>query len=241
MQQDTLLKALTKAGIGSRRRLANAIREGRVTLNGAPVDNFLYLVNLGSDIIQVDGKPVNLKPIGKIVLMLNKPAGFLSTTQDESGRETVIDLIPAKYLSFKLYPVGRLDKDSTGLLLLTNDGELTYRLTHPKFEHEKEYLVSTPVKLTQEERQRIERGIELEDGTTYPAQIKESKINRIFEYSITIHEGRKRQLRRMFAKLGINLISLKRIRIGKLKLGNLKEGETRELSPSEIVKLFQKD
>jgi 23S rRNA pseudouridine2605 synthase len=241
MQQDTLLKALTKAGIGSRRRLANAILEGRVTLNGAPVDNFLHLVNLGSDIIQVDGKPVNLKPIGKIVLMLNKPAGFLSTTQDESGRKTVIDLIPAKYLAFKLYPVGRLDKDSTGLLLLTNDGELTYRLTHPKFEHEKEYLVSTPVKLTQEERQRIERGIELEDGTTYPAQIKESKINRIFEYSITIHEGRKRQLRRMFAKLGINLISLKRIRIGKLKLGNLKEGETRELSPSEIVKLFQKD
>lgn len=238
MEQETLLKALIKAGLGSRRQLASAIREGRVTVNGEAAENFLHLLNLGGDIIQVDGQTVNFKPFSKVVLMLHKPAGVLSTTSDDTGRKTVVDLLPPKYHDNKLYPVGRLDKDSTGLLLLTNDGDLTYRLTHPKFEHEKEYLIYTRVKLKSEDKLLIEKGIVLDDGITYPAVIKERTKCNGYNYSITIHEGRNHQIRRMFAKLGINVISLKRIRIGRLTLGNLKEGETRELNSSEIEKLF---
>jgi 23S rRNA pseudouridine2605 synthase len=240
MQQETLLKALIKAGLGSRRQLANIIREGRVTINGELVDNFSHLLNLGSDIIQVDEKPVKLKRLDNVVLMVNKPTGILSTTKDDSGRRTIIDLLPSKYHALKLYPVGRLDKDSTGLLLLTNDGDLTYKLTHPKFEHEKEYLINTKAKLKPDEKLRIEKGIELDDGITYPAVLKEITNHQMYQYSITIHEGRNRQIRRMFARLGINIIGLKRIRIGGLTLGNLREGDTRELNASEMQKLFQK-
>jgi 23S rRNA pseudouridine2605 synthase len=240
MEQETLLKVLIKAGLGSRRQLAKTIREGRVTVNGEIAENFLHLLNIESDIIQVDGQPVNFKPFNKIVLMLNKSAGVLSTTSDDTGRKTVIDLLPPKYHDNKLYPVGRLDKESTGLLLLTNDGDLTYRLTHPKFEHDKEYLICTGIKLRPEDKLFIQKGIALDDGITYPAIIKECTNCNNYNYSITMHEGRNRQIRRMFAKLGINVISLKRIRIGKLTLGKLKEGETRELSPSEIENLFLK-
>jgi 23S rRNA pseudouridine2605 synthase len=172
-------------------------------------------------------------------LMLNKPADVLSTTKDDMGRKTVISLLPQKYRNVMLYPIGRLDKDTTGLLLITNDGDLTYQLTHPKFEHEKEYLIFTRAKLSSVESLHIEKGIELEDGITSPAIIKEFSAYRPYNYSLTIHEGRNRQVRRMFAKLGINIIALKRIRIGELSLSNLKEGAVRELSTPEINKLLQ--
>jgi 23S rRNA pseudouridine2605 synthase len=130
--------------------------------------------------------------------------------------------------------VGRLDKDSTGLLLLTNDGELTYRLTHPKFEHEKEYLIHIEGSLKPDEKRKLEKGFELEDGMTYPVVVKEIKSPPPFNYSITMHEGRKRQVRRMLANLGYQVLAIKRIRMGNLRLGSLKEGATRELTPEEV-------
>ena len=237
MSSTPVLKALTKAGIGPRRQLADAIREGRVKVNGKVVEDFSYPVNLEMDRISIDGRLVNLKPKQKVYLMLNKPKGVMSTTSDERGRSTVIDILPENYRHLRLHPVGRLDKDSTGLLLLTNDGELTYRLTHPSFEHEKEYLVSINARLKESEKRRLEHGLKLEDGTTHRATVKEVDA-KPFNYSITIHEGRKRQVRRMFEHLGLRVPALKRVRMGSIRLGDLREGEARKLSAREVSMLL---
>lgn len=230
----SLLKALTEAGIGSRRSVADAIKHGRVTVNGNRVEDFRYPVNVETDRVSVGGKAVDLRPRQIVYLMLNKPAGIVATTSDEMGRRTVLDIVPQKYRHLRLYPVGRLDKDSTGLVILTNDGDLTYRLTHPKFEQEKEYLVQVDGSLESGEKRKLEEGLELEEGITYPALVKEVKAQPPFNYSITIHEGRKRQVRRMLANLGYRVLSLRRIRMGSLTLGNLKEGVARELTAAEI-------
>ncbi len=234
-----MLKSLMAAGLGSRRQLAYAIHQGKIRVNGAIIEDFSYPINLRSDIILIDDKPVKPKLKPPIVLLLNKPAGVLSTTKDDRGRKTVMDILPRKYRNIMLYPVGRLDKDTTGLLLLTNDGKLTYQLTHPKFEHEKEYLIRIKSKLSPDEELNIERGIQLDDGITYPAVLKETGAYPPFNYSLTIHEGRKRQIHRMLAKLGHKVLALRRTRIGGLRLGKLKEGEVRELSTQEIERLLQ--
>ena len=166
MKSESLLKALTGAGLGSRRRMADAIKYERVTVNGAVVTNFRHPVNPAEDEIALDGRKLDLKPEPMVTLMLHKPAGYISTLSDERGRRKVTDLLPEKYRHLRLYPVGRLDKDSTGLLLLTNDGDLAYRLTHPRYEHEKEYFVRIEGRLSGEEMRNLERGIELEDGWT---------------------------------------------------------------------------
>ncbi len=232
-----LVKALTEAGLGSRRRMAEAIKQGKVKVNGRTAESFTQTVNTESDRVAFNGKTVDFKPDEVICLMLNKPAGIVSTVSDEKGRRTVLDILPGQYKKFRLYPVGRLDIDTTGLLLLTNDGDLTYRLTHPKFEYEKEYLVAIKDRLTSEEKTKLERGIRLEDGMTHPARLKEVSTPP-FNYSITIHEGRKRQVRRMFERLSHPVLALKRVRLGNLSLGDLKEGETRRLSAGEIKSLL---
>jgi 23S rRNA pseudouridine2605 synthase len=233
-----LLKALTEAGVGSRRWITDAIKNGRVEVNGEPVEDFRHPVNLETDRVSVQGKAIDLKPRQVVYLMVNKPAGIITTTNDERGRKTVLDILPEKYRHLRLYPVGRLDKDSTGLLLLTNDGELTYRLTHPKFEHEKEYLLHIDGSLRPEEKRKLQQGLELEDGMTYPTIIKEIKTSAPFNYSITMHEGRKRQVRRMLESFGHRALALKRIRMGSLTLGNLKEGDSRELTLAEVRTLL---
>jgi len=238
MSSIPLLKALTSSGAGSRRVIASLIKQGRVTVKGSVIEDFLYPVS-ESDNVAVDGKNIPLKQESKIYLMLNKPKGIVSTTSDELGRHTVTDLLPGKYKNKRLYPVGRLDKNSTGLLLLTNDGELAYQLTHPKYEHEKEYLVSIKKELLVEEKQKLEQGIMLEDGITYPAKVRHIK-EQPFNYSIVIHEGRNRQVRRMFAEIGHKIHALKRIRVGNLKMGSLPEGKIRELSETELMHLLQR-
>jgi 23S rRNA pseudouridine2605 synthase len=165
--------------------------------------------------------------------VLNKPEGILSTVSDERGRRTVINLLPQRYRNFRLYPVGRLDKDSSGLILLTNDGDLAHRLTHPRFEHEKEYEVLIKGTLKPGEIYRLEAGIKLEDGITSPAMVKKLKTADN-KYSITIHEGKKRQLRRMLEALGYPVLELKRVRIGSIKMGTLKEGGVREVGRIEV-------
>ena len=234
-----LLKALTGAGAGSRRWVADAIKQGRVEVNGQVVDAFNYPLNVATDHVQVDGRLVDIKPEPLIYLIMNKPKDVLSTTSDERGRRTVISILPDKYRRFRLYPVGRLDKDSTGLLLLTNDGELTNKLTHPRFEYEKEYLVQVDRSIKPDDKKKLERGLSLEDGMTYPALVREIRDHLPFNYSITIHEGRKRQVHRMFQSLGYRVQALKRIRIGRLALDRLKEGEMRELNAREVQMLLK--
>ncbi len=216
--------------------MAEAIKQGRVAVNGQAASDFRLPIE-PNDKVTLDGRRVNLKPGKKFVyLMLNKPPGILTTTRDERGRDTVMALLPPKYRNLGLYPAGRLDKDSTGLLILTNDGNLTYKLTHPKFEHEKDYLVRLDKRLVPVDADRLKRGILLEDGRTRPATIKPAAEP--LSYRITVHEGKKRQLRRMFAALGYRVEALQRIRIGGLLLGSIKEGESRELTQAEVASLM---
>jgi 23S rRNA pseudouridine2605 synthase len=229
----TLLKLLVAAGKGSRREIARLIKEGRVAANGQIVEDFKFGIDIQKDEVTIDGHKVKLELYGKIVIMMNKPVDIISTTSDEHGRKTIIDILPPKYQGQGLYPAGRLDKDTTGLIILTNDGDITYQITHPKFEFEKEYLAYTNDELNNEEINLLEKGIALDDGVTSPAIIKKIKQSP-YNYSITIHQGRKRQVRRMFEELGHPVLALKRVRIGNLNLDKLAEGQVRELTGTEI-------
>lgn len=233
----TVLKALVLAGCGSRRAMAEAIKQGRIAVNGVPVASFKQEIDGERDVLTMGGKPVKIRSVEPVYLMLNKPVGVLSTTCDERGRKTVIDFLPPKYKNLNLHPVGRLDMDSSGLLILTNDGALTYRLTHPSFEKEKEYVVTLNRELSREDKIKFEHGIELEDGLTWPATMRESPTERQ-TYYVILHEGRKRQLRRMFACLEYRVTSLKRIRMGNLLLGELPAGKTRVLSKAGVARLY---
>jgi 23S rRNA pseudouridine2605 synthase len=186
----------------------------------------------------MDGKPIDLQADKVICLMLHKPAGVVSTVSDEKHRRTVINILPDTYKRHRLYPVGRLDIDTTGLILMTNDGDFTYKLTHPRFEYEKEYWVAAGSVLKGAEKEQLRRGVLLEDGMTHPAKLKE--INEPpYNYSVIIHEGRKRQVRRMFEHLRHTVLALKRVRIGNLTLGDLPEGEARPLKAKEIADLLR--
>ncbi|MGA9049355.1 MAG: pseudouridine synthase [Dehalococcoidia bacterium] len=239
MESIPLHKFLVEAGVGARRQAVSAVKLGRVTVNGKAATSYTMPVYPEFDEITCDGKPLKSHHQAKIVLMLNKPVGLLTTTSDDRGRRTVLDILPSQYGGQGIYPVGRLDQDTTGLLLLTNDGNLTYRLTHPKFELGKEYLVHVDGTLSPRQKEEIEKGLLLDDGMTSPATVSEITREPPFNYSIVIHEGRTRQVRRMFAYLGYLIRDLKRVRIGNLKLGDLKEGECRKLSPQEVGSLLK--
>jgi 23S rRNA pseudouridine2605 synthase len=236
MAQQSLIKLLAAAGIGSRRQLTAIIKRGGIKVNGLAVESYIHPVDIQKDAVTMDGKTVVLNSEKVIYLMLNKPKGIVSTTEDEHGGTTILDIIPAKYRAVRLYPVGRLDKDSVGLVLITNDGELTFNLTHPRYQHEKEYLVQIEGTLNADQKMNLERGIELSDGRTSPARIKPVKIPP-YNYSLIIHEGKKRQVRRMFAALNYQVLELKRVRIGSLLLGTLPEGQVRELTAEEVQAL----
>jgi 23S rRNA pseudouridine2605 synthase len=236
MPTKPILKALTEAGLGPRRRMAEVIKRGVVEVNGRTIESYNHPVDVEKDHVRVEGRPVSLKAPEIVCLMLNKPAGIFTTASDEKGRRTVLDLLPEKYRGLRLYPVGRLDRDTTGLILLTNDGDLTYRLTHPRFAQEKEYSVRIEGSLKPVEVRRLEQGIRLEDGLTHPARVVRI-TSPPFNYSITIHEGRKRQVRRMFERLGHPVLALKRVRLGSLALGDLEEGKLRRLTARELREL----
>ncbi|WP_244881597.1 pseudouridine synthase [Dehalogenimonas alkenigignens] len=231
----TLLKTLRDAGLGSRRDLAEAIKAGRVKVNEAIAESYSLPLK-DSDRIVFDGREVPIARLHKIYLALNKPAGVITTTEDEQGRQTVLDLLPEEYKKYQLFPVGRLDEDTTGLVLLTNDGALAYRLTHPRFEVEKEYLVAIDKALSAEQIEQIEAGIELDDGLSAPARVK-PVIHPPYNYRIIIREGKKRIVRRLFAAVGQQVRELKRIRIGRLKLDNLKEGSVKRLTGAVAHKI----
>lgn len=237
MAEKPLVKALSEAGIGPRRRMAEAVKEGRVKINGITAESFNHPVDLSRDKVTLDGKAVHLNSEKTICLMLHKPAGVVSTVSDEKHRRTVLEILPETYRRYRLYPVGRLDIDTTGLLLLTNNGDLTYKLTHPRYGYEKEYYVAISGMLKAAEKEQFRRGMLLEDGMTRPAKIRE--INEPpYNYSVIIHEGKKRQVRRMFERVRHSVKALKRVRIGSLSLGDLPEGSVRPLHLKEINRLI---
>ena len=213
--------------------MANAIKQGRVSVNGVLVESFKQGFDPVRDTVSLDNKPIGISKREHVYIMLNKPVGVLSTTSDDRGRRTVLELLPREYRELNLYPVGRLDMDSKGLLLLTDDGEFTFRMTHPRFEKEKEYLVTLDRRLEPFDKNLFEQGLELEDGITWPTSVEETPGTAL-TYSVVLHEGRKRQLRRMFGSLGYRVETLQRIRIGSLTLGDLPEGQTRVLPKSEV-------
>ncbi|MFA5451617.1 MAG: pseudouridine synthase [Dehalococcoidales bacterium] len=237
MTKISLLKALIAAGFGSRRKMASAIKEGRVKVNGDTASAFSHTIDINQDRVQFDGVEVGLQAKPKVYLALNKPAGVLSTTSDDRGRKTVLDFIPPYLRSIKMFPVGRLDKDSTGLVLLTNDGDAAFRLSHPRFEHEKEYLVDLDRILDDPYLAQLRKGVELNDGCTRPAKVVAMQDSNNFTYSVIIHEGKNHIVRRMFARLGYIVVKLKRIRIACVNLGDLSLGQTRLLEQEEVRRL----
>jgi len=194
------------------------------------------LIDTQRDLVKLDGQDIQMAASEPIYLLLNKPPGILCTTCDQRGRRTVIDVLPPAWRECGLYPVGRLDLNSRGLVFLTNDGELAYRLTHPRFEKEKEYLVLLDRPMSDSDRQHFEKGLSLEDGLTHPARISRKGKEQPL-YSVIIHEGRKRQLRRMFQSIAYAVRDLQRVRLGSLILGDLKEGVCRKLTAGEIKAL----
>jgi 23S rRNA pseudouridine2605 synthase len=221
-----LQKVLARAGVASRRACEELIAARRVRVNGQ-VATLGDRVDPEHDLVELDGAPLALAT-GLVHYLLNKPAGVVTTAEDPQGRRTVVDLVPAEP---RVFPVGRLDLDTEGLLLLTNDGELAHRLTHPSFGVDKEYLAEVEGRPSRGALRRLREGVELEDGPTAPAQVSlvEPTVLRI-----TIHEGRNRQVRRMCEAVGHPVRRLVRTRIGPLAERRLAPGEWRELSPDEV-------
>lgn len=222
---------LSRSGACSRRKALKLVQEGQIKVGGIVIKEPSFDVDARNNNVYLGLRKVELKENSYIVL--NKPRGYVTTLEDRHASRIVSDLLPGKYKH--LYPVGRLDKDSEGLLLFTNDGDLTFRLLHPSFKVDKVYLARINGRLTHAEAGRLESGVVIEGRRTSRAKVKiiYSKDKEAF-FKITIHEGRKRQIRLMLAKLGHKVTSLKRIEYGPICLGNLKPGGWRALSNSEI-------
>ena len=221
-----LAKFLASAGVASRRASEEVIRAGRVRVNGEEVRDPAHAVS-GDDVIEVDGEAVR-EPEGRLVIALNKPPGVVSTASDPQGRRTVVSLVPA---TRRLYPVGRLDADATGLILLTDDGDLAHRLTHPRFEVEKCYRVRVYGVPPDAAIRALRAGVALDDGPTAPARVRRVRPDVL---EITIHEGRKRQVKRMCEAVGHRVRALERVRFGPLELGDLAPGAYRRLGRAEV-------
>jgi pseudouridine synthase len=226
-----LQKYLADCGIASRRAAEGLIEKGLVSVNGVTIKEQGVKVNPDHDTIKYKGKIVRFEKVLKYY-MLNKPTKCMTTLSDENSRRTILDLVKVKE---RIYPVGRLDYMSSGLLLLTNDGDLTYKLTHPKHHVEKRYIVSVEPKVSNKDVKLLEKGVSLEAYTTAPCEInllEENKKVQVFE--VVLHEGKNRQIRKMFEHIGGNVTTLKRVSMGDLNLGQLKSGEFRELTKQEV-------
>ena len=231
MAEDRVQKILSRAGFGSRRGCEKFIREGRVTVNGEKID-------LGAkadpkvDDIRLDGAPIG-KPEKKVYIAVNKPRNMLSLDAPDDPRPSIFDLVPDER---HLYPVGRLDYDSEGLVLLTNDGRLANRLTHPRYEHDKEYEVRVTRRPDEEQLEIWRRGVVLEDGyRTLPAEVEVKTYTKNGAWlKIVLREGKNRQIRRTGSRIGLPVRQIRRVRIGPVELGKLQTGNFRYLKPDEI-------
>jgi pseudouridine synthase len=232
---ERIQKILAKAGIASRREAERMVIEGRVMVNGEIIDTLGFKADPLKDHIKVDGKRLTrFEP--KVTLLLNKPKGYLSTVEDPQDRPTVMDLL--KKVGWRVYPVGRLDFDGEGLLLLTNDGDLTHILSHPRFSIPRTYLVKVGGVPDEKKLTRLKKGVALEDGK---ARVVSSSILRQGEKNswvrVVVTEGRNRLVKRMFAAIGHPVLKLKRVEFGPIQLGNLPIGQFRYLTPAEVENL----
>lgn len=228
-----LQKYIAMCGAASRRRAEELIRNGQVKVDGQVVRELGTKVEIGANKVTLDGR--ELKIIRKnYYIMLNKPSGYISAVTDQFGRPTVIDLVKQD-IKASLHPVGRLDYDTEGLLLLTNDGDFTYRITHPKHNVTKSYIVTVKGGITIKSLNALRRGVKIDDFVTSPAEVEVlDSVPGQSRVKITIHEGKNRQVRRMFAALGYEVLFLKRIAIGNVTLGNLAVGKWRHLTSGEV-------
>ena len=230
----TLDRVLSKAGAGSRVDAAGWVRAGRVKVNGRIVRDPDHWVDMERDLVRLDGKP--LEPRARIYLLLYKPTGYLTTYRDPQGRPTVYDLIAD--LGTFVSPVGRLDLDTSGLLLLTNDNQLAERVTNPDSHLPKTYLVKASTRLSDEQLQQLRDGIVLPDGQTRPAQVTRVRDSAKYtHFEITITEGRNRQVRRMVEALGAKALKLVRVQLGAIRIGTLPIGKWRHLTDAEVRQL----
>ncbi|MDZ7579823.1 MAG: pseudouridine synthase [Deltaproteobacteria bacterium] len=226
-----LQKFLSTAGFCSRRRGEELIRQGRVSVNGETVTQLGSKVAPDADRIAVDGFEISCRPQA-VYIALNKPEGYV-TSCDHPGEKTVVDLVA---VAQRVYPVGRLDKDSSGLILLTNDGRLHHRLSHPSFDHEKEYEVTVAKPMAIQALDKLAAGLPLMGTRTRPADVRRLSDRR---FRIVLKEGRNRQIRRMVSKVGNRVVKLKRIRVASIRLGRLEKGRWRHLSEIEIKSLHE--
>ncbi len=230
-----LQKFIAECGIASRRNAEKIIESGRVTVNGDLVDYMGFVLDPEKDIVEIDGRVIEPEN-KKYYIVLNKPKNYVTTVSDDLGRPTVMQLVSD--INARIYPVGRLDFDTTGLLIMTNDGEFANILTHPRHVVNKTYIARIDKPLDEIQLDRLRNGIDLDGVMTSPAKAENIKRpQKGFEVKITIHEGKNRQVRRMLDAVGANVMSLKRISVGSLTLGNLPEGKWRKLSDAEINKL----
>ena len=231
---ERLQKLIAQAGLASRRKAEEWISSGRVLVNGTPAQ-LGERADLAIDEVVVNGKKL-IAAEAKITLMLNKPRGYISTLNDPQGRALVTDLVDA--VPQRLFPIGRLDYNTEGLLLLTNDGVLSQQLSHPRHHVPKTYLVKVRGQVTEERVQWLRSGIRLSDGVTQPAEIANVRCGKATGwFEMTIREGRNRQVRRMCEAVDLQVVRLKRLRIGFLELGSLPTGAYRKLNPQEIARL----
>ena len=236
MASGTLIGYLRDAGVGSRRQCFRLIQEGRVTVNGRGAEAAAMGIDPEVDAVSVDGKSVGVQ-LRKVYLKVNKPRGVISTTRDDRGRRTVMSMAPRAMRGMRLFPVGRLDAETTGLLLLTNDGELANGLTHPRYGVEKEYWVELDRGLSEAEFRALEEGVIINGERTSAASVRRMSERKGAWYSVVLKEGRKRQIRLMLTAVGRVVRSIQRVRIHNLRLGRLPEGQTGELSRKEVRRL----
>ena len=232
MEEVRLQKFLAEQGVCSRRKAEVLISEGKIKVNGKVINEMGIKINPEKDKVELCGKKVGMSRDQKIYIALNKPVDYICSASNEQGQSVLDLLTPENYwkndkvgVGTRVYPVGRLDKDSEGLVLLTNDGDLTQELTHPKYEHEKEYELMIDSRLSKDAKKVLESGMDIGVETVKGIKIiKEGQIGRKVILEVILEEGKNRQIKRMFGRLGYDLYSLKRMRIGKLKLGTLPVG-----------------
>ena len=231
-----LQKYIAMCGVASRRKAEELIEKGVVKVNGEKITELGTKVEIGADTVMVNGNIIKTEQ-KKYYIMLNKPVGYVSTVHDQFERPSVLDLVELKT---RLFPVGRHDYDTSGLLLLTNDGDFTYKVTHPKFQMNKTYIAVIKGGITIAGLNRLRRGVKIEDYTTSPAEVEIMEAKDGYtQIKITIHEGKNRQVRKMFESVGCKVVELERISIGDVILGNLPLGRWRHLTSHEISYLMR--
>jgi len=234
--EERLQKVMARAGIASRRVSEQMIKDGRVSVNDRIVTELGTKVKGGSDMIRVDGKLISVDA-STVYVLLNKPAGYLTSLRDDRNRPIVTDLLQS--IPERIFPVGRLDYDSEGLLLMTNDGNFAYRMQHPKFEIPKTYMVKVKGFITRDTLKAMSRGTRLEDGYFKPERLRIDKVNQKSTWvEITIHEGKNRIIKRFFDAYGYNVTRLIRVAIGNMRLENLRPGDFRYLERREVKEML---